>query len=96
MSDSVFKDPEQVRKNMDLPGVVSYSFIGASTPEYHAKLEEIIVRIAAEDNVQSRSFRESAAGAYTAYRYEVFHTDFQDVEAIYREVKDLPGTRFVL
>lgn len=96
VSDSVFKDPENVKKNMDLPGVVPYSFVGESSPEYHAKLEEIVVRVAGEENVHRRSFRESSSGTYTAYKYDVFHTDFEDVESIYREVKELVGTKFLL
>ena len=96
MSDSVFKNPERVREQMDLPGVVSYSFVGESTPEYHARLEEIVVRIAGEENVHRRAFRESSRGVYTAYRFRIFHMDFDEVEALYREVSRLPGTRFVL
>ncbi|CAN5447341.1 hypothetical protein BH09SUM1_BH09SUM1_05930 [soil metagenome] len=96
MADSVFKDPENVRKQLNLPSVVSYSFIGDSTPEYHAKLDEIMTRIALDANIQSRGFKESRAGKYTAYRYEVFHADFADIEAIYREVMALPGTKFVV
>ena len=96
MADSVFKDPERVRRQMDLPGVVSYSFVGESTPEYHAKLEEIVVRVAGDDNIHHRTFRESSKGAYTAYRFEIFHTEFEEIEALYREVAALPGTRFVL
>ncbi len=81
---------------MDLPGKVSYSFVGDSSPEYHAKLEEIVVRVAGEENVHRRAFRESSGGVYTAYRFVIFHTDFEEVEALYREVGRLPGTRFVL
>lgn len=96
MDDSVFKDPERVRKQMDLPGVVSYSFVGESTPEYHARLEEVVVRIAGDANIHHRTYRESSRGAYTAYRFDIFHTEFEEVEALYREVGRLPGTRFVL
>lgn len=96
MADSVFQDPENVRRQMNLPAVVSYSFVGASTPEYHAKLEEIVVRVAGEDNIHSRTYRASSEGKYTAYRYEIFQSDFADVETIYREVAALPGTKFVV
>lgn len=81
---------------MALPGEVSYSFVGDPSPEYHARVEEIIVRIVGEDNIRRRTFRSSTQGHYTAYRFEVFHMAFEEVEAIYREVGALPGTKFVL
>jgi putative lipoic acid-binding regulatory protein len=93
---SVFKDPEMVRNQLNLPAVVKYSFVGMSTPEYHARLEEIVVRFAQESNIRNRSQKASSAGTYTAYRFEVYHDDFEDVEGIYREVMALPGTRFVV
>ena len=96
MDDSPFKNPEAVREQLKLPAVIAYSFIGESSSEYHARLEEIVVRIAGEGNVRMRRFRESAAGAYTAYKFEVFHDSFEDVESIYREVGALSGTRFMV
>jgi putative lipoic acid-binding regulatory protein len=93
---AVFKNPEAVREQMDLPAVINYSFVGDSSPVYHAKVEEIVVRIAGEQNIRKRSFRESAQGNYTAYRFEVFHDTFGDIEDIYREVIALEGTRFVI
>ncbi len=96
MADEVFRDREMVKKQMDLPGEVSYSFIGVSTPEYHARLEQIVVRTVGEENVRHRSFRASGGGNYTAYRYELFHLAFEEVEQLYRDVMALPGTKFVL
>lgn len=98
MSDpeSVFEDPEMVRQQMNLPAVIRYSFVGLSTPRYHAQLEEIVARIAGEENIRQRSYRKSRAGRYTAYVFEVFHDAFEDVESIYREVGRLDGTRFVV
>jgi putative lipoic acid-binding regulatory protein len=93
---SVFNDPERVREQLKLPAVVEYSVVGLSTSEYHAKLEEIVVRVAGEANIHRRAFRESSGGAYTAYRYAIFHTDFADVESFYRQVGSLPGTKAVL
>lgn len=93
---SVFNDPERVKEQLNLPAVFRYSFVGASSPEYHARIEEIVGRIAGEKNIRKRSYRKSAAGTYTAYRFEVYHDDFEDIEAIYREVGALAGTKFVL
>lgn len=96
MPDDVFRNRERVKEQMDLPGEVSYSFIGESTPRYHAQLEEIVVRIAGEENIRRRTFRSSSRGNYTAYKFEVFHMSFEEVESLYREVMGLEGTRFVL
>lgn len=96
MSEDVFKDPERVKRQMDLPGVVSYSFVGVSSPEYHARVEEIVVRVVGEDNIRNRSFRESSKGNYTAYKFEIFHHEFGEVEQLYREIGGLPGTRFLI
>ncbi|MEQ8818838.1 MAG: DUF493 domain-containing protein [Sumerlaeia bacterium] len=94
--ESPFNHPQQVKENLDLPTVVKYSFVGLSSPTYHARLEGILTRIAGEDNIRGRSYKQSSKGNYTAYRFEVFHDTFEDVEAIYREVGALPGTRFVV
>ena len=96
MPDDVFKNRELVKNQMDLPGVVNYSFVGDSSTEYHAKVEEIMVRIVGEDNIRRRTFRESSKGSYTAYKFEVFHMNFEEVEGVYREVCALPGTKFVV
>ncbi|MBI5154779.1 DUF493 domain-containing protein [Candidatus Poribacteria bacterium] len=93
---SMFKDPETVKRQLKLPAVIAYSFVGDSTPEYHARLEEIVLRIVGESNIRKRTIRESSAGNYTAYRFEVFHDEFSDVESIYREVSALQGTRFMI
>jgi len=93
---SVFRNPDAVREQLALPAVIAYSFIGLPTPEYHARLEAIVVRIAGETNVRKRSFNPSSGGKYTAYRFEVYHDDFEAVEAIYREVRGLEGTKFVV
>ena len=93
---SPFRNPSAVKQSLKLPAVVSYSFVGDATPEYHARVEEIVGRIAGEKNIRKRSTRESARGRYTAYRFEVFHDTFDDVEAIYTEVGALAGTRFVV
>lgn len=93
---AVFKNPEAVREQMQLPAVINYSFVGDSSPVYHAKVEEIVVRIAGEANIRNRTFRESSQGNFTAYRFEVYHDTFGDIEDIYREVTDLAGTKFVI
>ncbi|MBI1291607.1 DUF493 family protein [bacterium] len=93
---SVFEDPERVRKQLNLPAVIEYSVIGLSTAEYHARLEEVVVRIVGDANIHRRTFRESANGAYTAYRFAIFHSEFADVESFYREVGGLQGTKAVL
>lgn len=93
---SPFKNPDAVRGQMQFPCVLRYSFIGESSTRYHAQLEEIVVRVAGEPNVRRREFRESAQGAYTAYKFEVFHESFEDVEEIYRAVGALDGTRFMV
>lgn len=96
MDESVFQDRDRVKEQMDLPAEVDYSFVGASTPEYHAKVEEIIVRVAGEDNIRTRQFRASSNGKYTAYKFRVFHMTFEEVEDIYRQIGKLEGTRFVI
>ncbi len=96
MSDDVFNDREFVKANLPLPGVIEYSFVGDSSPAYHARLEEILQRVAGEENIRRRSYRESSGGSYMAYRFKVFHMTFEDVEQVYREVCALPGTRFVI
>lgn len=93
---SVFNNPEAVREQLALPAVVDYSFVGPTQSQYHARIEEIVTRIAGEDNIRKRTLRQSSAGTYTAYKFEVYHTDFEDVEAIYREVGALEGTRFIV
>jgi len=92
----MFKNPEAVRDQLALPSVISYSFVGDSSPEYHAKLEEIVVRVAGEENIRKRGYKESRKGNYTAYRFEIYHDRFQDVEDLYREVSDLEGTKFLI
>jgi oligopeptidase A len=93
---SVFNNPDAVREQLQLPAVVFYSFVGESSDRYHQRLDEIIQRIVGEENIRGRTRHPSAKGKYTAYRFEIFHERFDDVEAIYREVGALPGTRFVL
>ncbi|MCB2155900.1 DUF493 domain-containing protein [bacterium] len=93
---SVFKNPEQMKEQLNLPAVVAYSFVGPSTPQYHARVEGIVTQIVGEENIRKRTFRESAGGKYTAYKFEIYHTEFEDVETMYREVMALEGTRFVL
>lgn len=85
-----------MREQLKLPTVIRYSFIGACSPSYHARLEEIVVRVAGEENIRKRTFRESSAGNYTAYRFEVYHDSFDDIESIYREVIALEQTKFVV
>ncbi len=94
--ESMFRNPKLVKEQLDLPAVINYSFVGLSSPHYHAKLEAIIVRIAGETNIRKRTFKESSGGRYTAYRYAVYHDVFDDVEAIYAEVAELAGTKFVI
>jgi putative lipoic acid-binding regulatory protein len=93
---SIFNDPERVRQQLNLPAVIEYSVIGLSSAEYHAKLEELIVRLVGDENIHRRSFRESSGGAYTAYRFAIFQSEFEDVEAFYRQVGALTGTKAVL
>jgi putative lipoic acid-binding regulatory protein len=70
--------------------------VGASSAEYHAKLEQIVVQLVGDENIHRRTFRQSTGGAYTAYRYSIFHSEIEDVESFYREVGKLPGTKAVL
>jgi oligopeptidase A len=93
---SVFQNPEAVREELKLPSMVFYSFVGDSSEPYRATLDAIIVRIVGEKNIRRRAEQKSSGGKYTAYRFDVFHESFEDVEAIYREVGALAGTRFVL
>lgn len=96
MADDIFKDRERVKSQMELPAEVEYSFVGVSSPEYHARVEEIIVRVVGEDNIRRRHYRESSGGKYTAYKFRVFNMAFEEVEEIYREIGKLEGTKFVI
>lgn len=93
---SPFRNPAAVKESLNLPTVVAYSFVGDSSPEYHARVEEIIGRLAGDANIRKRSTRESSRGRYTAYRFEVYHDTFDTIEAIYAEVGALAGTRFLV
>ncbi len=94
--DGVFKNREAVERELNLPGLVSYSFIGDAAPEYHAKLVATIESVVEPDKIRRRSARPSRSGNYVAYRFEIFHEVFEHVEAIYARVGKLDGTRFVL
>ncbi len=95
-NESVFNDPEAVEEQLSLPSVVSYSFVGPSSPAYHARVEAIVTSVAGDENIHARSQVPSRKGNYTAYRYDVFHTVFQDVEQIYKLIGALEGTKFVI
>jgi putative lipoic acid-binding regulatory protein len=96
MDRPMFKNPQAVREQLKLPAVLSHSFVGLADPSYHARLEEVVVRLVGESNIRQRSFRNSAQGRYTAYRYDVYHDDFDVLEALYRAVSDLDGTKFIV
>lgn len=96
MPRDVFENREFMREHFDLPGVVSYRFIGDSSPRYHAHLEEAITAVVDAAHIRSVSFRGSSGGNYTSYRYEIYHESFEDVEEVYRRVSKVEGTRFVI
>lgn len=96
MSDSVFRDPEAVKREMNLPAVISYSFIGDADPAYHARLVALVEEVVGVDRIRRRSVRPSRGGKYSAYKFDVFHDRFEDVEALYARVGKLPGTKFVV
>jgi putative lipoic acid-binding regulatory protein len=93
---SVFKNPDAVEREMRLPAVVSYSFVGDSSPSYHARLVSTVEGVVGVGSVRRQSSRPSKSGKYAAYHFDVFHATFDEVEALYRSVCDLEGTRFVL
>jgi putative lipoic acid-binding regulatory protein len=93
---SFFQNPDMVRKQLGLPAVVDLSVIGSATAEYHAKLEDLILTTVGEESIHHRSYRDSGAGSYTAYRYSIFFSDLPDLEAFYKNVGALPGTKAVL
>ncbi len=92
----VFKNRELVKEQMALPGEVSYSFIGVSAPEYHARVEAIIVETVGEENVRHRECKPSRKGDYVSYRFKIFHMEFEEVESLYRKIGKLKGTRFMV
>ena len=96
MNDSVFRDPDAVEREMNLPAVVPYSFIGEASPDYEASVVSIIETVVGEDKIRKRSTQPSGSGKYVAYRFEVFHERFEDVEDIYARVAKLPGTKFAV
>ena len=93
--DNMFSDRERVAQELGLPAVVPYSFIGSATPQYHARVEAVMVEIVGEENIRARSLREGG-GRFTAYRFEIFHTSIDEVEEVYRRVAAIEGTRMVL
>ena len=93
---SVFKNPEAVEREMRLPAVVSYSFVGDSSPSYHARLVSTVEDVVGAGSVRRQTSRPSKSGKYAAYHFDVFHATFDEVEALYRRVCELDGTRFVL
>jgi len=93
---SVFKNPKMVKEQLDLPSVLNYSFVGETSNKYHACVDEIVTRVVGKENIRRRTFKESSKGNYTAYKYEIYHTKFEDVEMIYKEVMSLEGTKFVI
>ncbi len=96
MGDSVFRDPEAVEREMNLPAVVPYSFVGDASPGYHARLMSLVEELVGAENVRYQTVRGRAGGKWAAYRFEVWHETFDEVEALYASVMALPGTRFVL
>ena len=93
---SVFRNPEAVEKEMRLPAVVSYSFVGDASPSYHARLVSAVEEVVGAGSVRRQSTRASKGGKYAAYHFDVFHVSFEEVEALYKRVGELDGTRFVL
>lgn len=96
MGDSVFRDPEAVERELRLPAVVPYSFVGDASPGYHARLMSLVEGLVGVENVRYQTVRARAGGKWAAYRFEVWHERFSEVEALYAGVMALPGTRFVL
>lgn len=92
----VFQNRDVVQQQLDLPNIVFYSFVGDTSDKYRNTIESIITRVVGVKNIRRRHTQPSAGGKYTAYRFDVFHERFEDVEQIYREVGSLPETRFVL
>lgn len=92
----VFEDRDFMRRQFDLPGVVSYRFIGDSSSRYHAHLEEAITSVVALESIQRVTFKESRGGKYTSYQYEIYHEVFEDIEEVYRRVSAVEGTKFVI
>ena len=75
----VFKDREAARLLFNLPDIVFYSFVGDSSASYGASLDALMVRIVGEENIKNREVQASARGNYTAYRFEIFHDEFEDI-----------------
>lgn len=96
MAKDVFENREFMREQFDLPGVVSYRFIGEASPRYHAHLEEAITSVVTHESIQRVTFKESREGRYTSYQYEIYHEVFEDVEEVYRKVSAVEGTKFVI
>lgn len=96
MKESPFQNPSAMREMIDLPVVMNYSFVGISSPEYHAKLEHTVMTIVGGENIRKRTFKESSKGAYTSYRYSIYHDRFETIEDLYRAVGELEGTKFLV
>lgn len=96
MSESIFENPERMAEALGLPNDVRFSVIGSPALEYQTRLTQAVEDLAGAEAVHAMSYRESRKGKYMSYRFTVFMATIEEVEAFYRVIGALPGTRAVL
>ncbi len=95
-ADSVFQNPEAVERCLELPSIVSFRFVGTSHHRYYSRLLGAIESVVQTAQIRRQLQRSSKTGRYVAYQFDIFCTEMDEVEAIYRAVGKIPDTKFVL
>ncbi|MDD5544164.1 MAG: DUF493 family protein [Acidobacteriia bacterium] len=93
---SIFQNPEAVERGLELPNVISFRFVGPSDHKYYSKLLGAIESAVQRAQIKRQVERASRTGRYISYQFDIFCTDMQEVESIYRAVGKLTDTKFVL
>ena len=96
MSGDVFQNREGVRRALNLPGLVQHSIIGPSDEAFQGTLKAMIEDVVGADQIVNSTVVASRNGKFISYRFEVYHTNLEDVEEIYRRAAKIEGVQFVL
>lgn len=93
---SVFRNPRAVERCLELPNLISFRFVGSANHRYYSQLLGAIEGVVQTAQIKRQFQRSSSGGRYTSYRFDIFCTEMNEVEGIYRAVGKLPDTKFVL
>ena len=94
--DSVFQNPMAVEKCLELPNTISFRFVGTAGHRYYSQLLGAIEGVVQTAQIKRQVHRSSATGRYISYQFDIFCTEMNEVESIYRAVGKIPDTKFVL